>query len=154
MRPENEGQDMRRFLIGAAALAAATFSTQSLGQGWPFTPGDYWEVSAIDVADGASLNYATFLADRWRRNQEFARSQGWIKSYHVLSNVHARKDEPDLYLITVFDSFADPAEGERRRQAFEAHNRRTTAQLEAESGERAKIRTLAGEMLLREMRFK
>lgn len=144
---------MKKFLIGAAALAAIA-STPATGQGWPMTPGDYWEVSAIDVTDGSGLAYATFLADRWRKNQEFAKSQGWIKGYHVLSNEYARKDEPELYLIVVFDKFADVAEGERRRVAFEAYNQRTTSQLQAESGDRAKIRTLAGDMLLREMKFK
>lgn len=145
---------MRRIIVGAVALATAAVSTPAAAQGWPMTPGDYWEVSAIDVADGSSLAYATFLDDRWRSNQEFAKSQGWIKSYHVLSNEYARKDEPELYLITVFDKMVDPAEGERRRIAFEAHNQRTTAQLQAESGDRVKIRTLAGDMLLREMKFK
>lgn len=146
---------MRYILIGAAILAATAFSAPASAQGWPLVPGDYWEVSTVDVADGAGLTYANFLADRWRRNQEFARSQGWIKNYHVLQNIHARKDEPDLYLVVVFDRFdLDPAEQERRRVAFEAHNQRTTAQLQAESGERAKIRTLGGEMLLREMKFR
>lgn len=144
---------MRTILFGAAALAAVV-SAPAAGQGWPTTPGDYWEVSAIDVTDGSGLAYMTFLADRWRKNQEFAKSQGWIKGYHVLSNEYARKDEPDLYLIVVFDKFVDAAEGERRRVAFEAHNQRTTAQLQAESGDRMKIRTLAGDMLLREMKFK
>ena len=64
------------------------------------------------------------------------------------------EDEPELYLITVFEKFVDAAEGERRRIAFEAHNQRTTAQLQAESGDRVKIRSLAGDMLLRELKFK
>lgn len=145
---------MRKLAIGAAALITFAVATPATAQDWPFTPGDYWEVSAIDVADGAGLTYATFLADRWRKNQEFAKSQGWIKSYHVLSNTHARKDEPDLYLIVVFDRFVDAAEGEKRRQAFLAYNQRNTAQLQAESGDRAKFRTQSGDMLLREMLFK
>jgi len=145
---------MKKFLISATLLAASAISTPAMGQGWPTVPGDYWEVSAIDIADGSGLAYMTFLADRWRKNQEFAKSQGWIKGYHVLSNEYARKDEPDLYLIVVFDKFVDAAEGERRRIAFEAYNKRTTAQLQAESGDRVKIRTLAGDMLLRELKFK
>jgi hypothetical protein len=141
-------------MLGAAALIAGAATTPAMTQGWPMEPADYWEVSAIDVADGAGLTYANFLADRWRKNQEFAKSQGWIKGYHVLSNTHARKDEPDLYLVVVFDRFVDNAEGEKRRQAFEAYNQRTTSQLQAESGDRAKFRTQAGDMLLREMKFK
>lgn len=82
---------MRKLLIGVTALAAALINTPAMAQGWPMVPGDYWDVSAIEVADGSGLAYATFLADRWRKNQEFAKSQGWIKSYHVLSNeMHAR----------------------------------------------------------------
>ena len=145
---------MKKLLISASLIAASVLATPVMAQGWPTVPGDYWEVSAVDIADGSGLAYMTFLADRWRKNQEFAKSQGWIKGYHVLSNEYARKDEPDLFLIVVFDRFVDAAEGERRRVAFEAHNQRTTAQLQAESGDRAKIRTLAGDMLLRELKFK
>jgi hypothetical protein len=60
----------------------------------PFISGDYWEVTGIKTADGAGLKYARWLAGEWRKNSEFAKSQGWIKDFMVISNVHARSDEP------------------------------------------------------------
>lgn len=39
-------------------------------------------------------------------------------------------------------------------EAYRAYMQRTVAQLESESGERAKYRKLSGSMLLRELRFK
>jgi len=81
----------------------------------PFIGGDYWEVTGIKTADGGGLKYARWLAGEWRKNSEFAKSQGWIKDFMVISNVHGRSDEPDLYLIRVFENMATVEEGEKRR---------------------------------------
>jgi hypothetical protein len=116
--------------------------------------GDYVEISGIQVDDGHSLDYLNHVAGLWRKGQEFAKSQGWITSYEAMTNVHARKGEPDIYLIVRSPRFADAAEETRRDDAYRAYMQRTVTQLETESGDRAKFRKLAGSMLLRELRFK
>ena len=32
----------------------------------------------IKIADGGEMDYANYLADKWRKSQEFAKSKGWI----------------------------------------------------------------------------
>lgn len=66
------------------------------------------------------LAYANFLAGEWREKQEFAKSKGWIRGYMVLSNVHARKGEPDLYLVTITDKIVSGAESESRSKEYMA----------------------------------
>ena len=73
-------------------------------------PGDFWEVTGIHLKDGGALAYANFLATDWRADQEFAKSKGWIKSYMVFSNNHARKGEPDLYLVVISERLPTGAE--------------------------------------------
>ena len=120
----------------------------------PFIPGDYWEVSGIKVADGAGLKYAKHLASEWRKNMEFAKSKGWIKDYMVLSNIHARADESDLYLITVFENMATVEEGEARRKAWMEFSKKNMEQWQKESGNRAEYRTLMSDQLLRHLKFR
>jgi hypothetical protein len=90
---------LRRWLAVPFLLSV---TTPAAGQNSPFTPGDYEDVGMIDVSDGGGYEYAMFLANTWRKNQEFAKSKGWITGYQVLANVNARPGEPDLYLVTSF----------------------------------------------------
>ena len=144
-------------LLKAVALAAAlafAIPTPAAAQNYPFSPGNYTEVSMIDIADGGGLQYANYLATEWRKAQEFAKAQGWIISYAVYGNYNSRPGEPDLYLSVTFANFADAAEDERRNAAYREHMKRNDAQMEAESGDRAKYRTVMGSFLLREFKFK
>jgi hypothetical protein len=145
-------------VFSKAALLAAPFvlaaGVPASAQNSPFTPGDYEEVAMIEVADGHGLDYANYLATTWRKNQEFAKSKGWITGYQVLSNVHNRPGEPDLYLVVSFTTLADAAEDERRDAAYREFMKQSDAQMQAASGDRAKYRTVQGSFLLRQMKFK
>ncbi|MCJ7421976.1 hypothetical protein [Sphingomicrobium astaxanthinifaciens] len=145
---------MKRLMLAAGLAAATMWATPAAAQDWPMTPGSYWEVTGIDIDDGHMLDYANWLASSWKRGQEFAKQQGWIKGYHILNNVHARHDEPDIYIVTIFDDMVSPEEGERRRKAFQQHMERTAAQLQQESGQRATFRHVGSTVLLRDMVFK
>ena len=120
----------------------------------PFISGDYWEVTGIKVADGAGLKYARWLAGEWRKNSDFAKSQGWIKDFMVISNVHARSDEPDLYLIRVFENMATVEEGEERRKQYMEWAKKSMDKMAEESGNRAEYRTVMSTSLLRHMKFR
>ena len=146
-------------LVHRAAILAATLSlaltAPAIAQdAYPMDQGDFVEISAIQIDDGHGLDYANHLAGQWRRGQEFAKSQGWITSYEVFANVHPRKGEPDIYLMVRSPRLADAVEDVKRDAAYRAYMQRTIAQMQAESGDRAKFRKLAGSQLLRELRFK
>lgn len=147
---------MKKLLF--AAIVAAPFvvamSSPAAAQNYPFTSGDYEEVAMIEVSDGAGYDYANFLATTWKKNQEFAKSQGWITGYQVLSNVYNRPGEPDLYLVTTFSSLPDAAEDEKRNQAYRDFMKQNDAQMDAASGDRAKYRKVLGSFLLRQLKFK
>jgi hypothetical protein len=136
-------------VVGVAMLAVATPTLAQEENPWK--QGSYWNVSGIHVKDGSGLKYAQFLASNWVKNQEFAKSQGWISNYMVLSNPYPREDEPDLYLIQVFASMPSSDEADKRGQAFREFNKKTMAQLQAESGSRADYRTMGSQLLLREL---
>lgn len=145
---------LRRAAIVAASLALPCGATAFAADEMPLESGDYVEVSAIEIDDGHMLDYANHLAGLWRKGQDYAKSQGWITGYEVLVNAYPRKGEPDVYLLVRVPEFADRNEEKKRDAAYRAYMQRTVAQLQAESGERAKYRRLGGTMLLRQMTFK
>lgn len=90
----------------------------------------------------------------WRADQEFAKSKGWIKSYSVLSNVHPRKGEPDLYLVVVLERIPSGSEMDKREDDYMAWKKKTEAQLVKESGNRLEIREIESTTLLQELKFR
>ncbi len=141
-----------RKLVSALALGAvaAMMSAAAVADDWPLVAGDYWEVTGIDIKDGGGLKYANFIAGEWKENLEFSKSKGWIKGYKIFGNVYARKGEPDLYLVTIRDSLPNAAEDDKRNDEFQAWKKKTIAQMDAESGNRAEYREVMSDELLQE----
>lgn len=136
-------------LASAAALAFASPQSAAAASEWPLVPGDFVEMSSITVDDGHMLDYAKHLAGLWRDSQDYAKQQGWISNYQVWINEYPRAGEPDVYLVVWFPGFADPAEALKREEAYKAHMKMTTAQMQEASGQRAEYRKLAGSMLFK-----
>ena len=148
---------MRKNFFRIFAVVLLSVSAMSIAQAQdepPFIGGDYWEVTGIKTADGAGLKYSRWLAGEWRKNSEFAKSQGWIKEFMVISNVHGRSDEPDLYLIRVFENMATVEENEERRKAYMAWVKKSMDKMQEESGNRAEYRTVMSTSLLQHMKFR
>lgn len=140
--------------IAAAALGFAAPQVMAQDNPYPMEPGEYVEVTGIELDDGAGLKYAKWLAGEWRSNSDFAVSQGWLNSYEILMNMYPRKGEPNVYIIRRFPAFVDNAEGERRRKIVMERYKRTEEALQAESADRASYRTVGNEMLLRKLEWK
>ena len=150
---------MRTTLIRAIAVvtfaASAIMGTSgALAEEWPLVQGDYWEVTGIDIKDGGGWKYANWLADEWRKDLDFAKSKGWIKSYMVLSNVHPRKGEADLYLIRVVADIPSGAEGEKRTKEYLEWQTKSIEKMVGESGNRAEYREVMSDSLLQVMHFR
>ena len=147
---------MKKMMLAAmlAAPLAIGFTATAAAQNYPMTSGDYEEVAMIDISDGGGFEYANYLATQWKKNQEFAKSKGWITGYQVLANVHPRPGEPDLYLVTSFSSMPDANEDEKRNAAYREYMKQNDAQMDAASGDRAKFRTVMGSFMLRQLNFK
>jgi hypothetical protein len=142
----------KKIMMTAAAFMASPvmLPTVAAAQEFPLVAGDYTSVSGIFVEDGGTLAYAKHLAGEWARNQEFAKSKGWISDYGIYFNVDARDGEPNIYLTTTFRDIPNGAESERRNKEWQAWSKKSDAQLDAESGDRAKFRRLRGTMLLQQ----
>ena len=136
----------------AMVTAPVALPAAAAAQEWPFIGGEYSRMTGIFIKDGGSYKYAQYLATEWARDQEFAKSQGWISDYRMYGNVNPRDGEPSIYLVVTFSSIPDAAEDERRAKTYDAWSKKTIAENEAAAGNRAEYRTVMGEMLLQEFK--
>ena len=142
---------MRKTMLGVASVTAMLWTVPAVAQELPVKSGDFWDVGAVTIDDGHFGDYADFLASQYRKNLEFQKSKGWIKGYYILANVNKRANEPDLYLVTIFDHVTTPAEDIAREKEANAFLAQTTRQGMAQSGQRATYRHVGSDMLLQEM---
>ena len=145
---------MRKLTIGVVGAAILLFASPASAQDFPLRGGDYWEVAEITIDDGHFGDYADHLAGLYRRTTDFAKSKGWIKSYHILSNYNKRANEPDLYLVSIMDRIPTPAESEAREKELNAYLQSSQRQQDTLSGARAKFRHLGGTMMLQELTYR
>ena len=143
----------------AAALAALPLSFVStapaFGQASSYTPGTFWDVTGIDLKEGGGEKYLDWVATEWKKQQEFAKSKGWIEGYQVLANTYPREGEPDIYLMIQYKSTPDAAEQVRRAAAYEAFVKMDPHQAEAQMAEtRTSLRTIKSSVQLQELKLK
>lgn len=142
---------MKKYLIGAMALAIAATSAPALSQQSAVKPGGLWTAARINVEDGQYENYMNYLVKVWAPSQDYAKSQGWISDYHILDSTNPRDGEPNIILITRFADFPSVAEMERRNALMNARMNQDDHSADAASGQRGKMRRLMGSVLYREV---
>ena len=145
---------MRKLMLGVVGAATMLVSIPAAAQDLPLVGGDYWDVTSVKIDDGHFGDYADFLAGQFRKNNEFAKSKGWIKAYYIFSNVNNRADEPDLYLVTVSDHVATPTEQIARTKEINAAMSTNDRKELAGSGQRATYRHITADMLLQQLVFR
>jgi len=138
-------------MLAALGAVTMTAAVPVAAQELPLNPGDYWDITSVKIDDGHFGEYADFLADKFRKTNEYAKSKGWIKGYHILSNVNQRNGEADLYLVTIFDHVPTPAEQMARDKEMNAFLASDDRKEIASSGARATYRHITSDELLEEM---
>lgn len=152
-KQENDMTFYNKMIQGSIAVMAPAMlaiAAPASAQEFPLVPGEYSEIGGIYVKDGGTFKYAQFIANEWAKNQEFAKSQGWITDYKIYVNYNPRDGEPNIYLMSTFASLPDAAESEKRSAAYDAWAKKGFAQQAEESGNRAEYRTVKSSMLLQE----
>jgi hypothetical protein len=142
---------MRKLLATAAFVIGVACNGPATAQDSSYELGPLWNVGMIDVEDGQFETYMDWLNGRWKDNQRFAKSQGWSMDYFILANENPRPGEPDLYLITRYADYPSNAEIKRREALMLKRSQTDVRTQDRQSGERVKMRTQMGSMLLREL---
>ncbi|MES2136821.1 MAG: hypothetical protein V4502_07150 [Pseudomonadota bacterium] len=142
---------MRKLMLAALSAAVMIVSAPAMAQDSSVKTGPFWQAARIYVEDGQFENYMDYLTKTWANQQEYAKSQGWLLEYNILSSVNPRDGEPNVILLTRFNDFPSAAEVERRSDLMNQHMKLTDRSAAAASGDRIKMRKLMGSALYREM---
>lgn len=142
---------MRKLMLIGLSAAVMMLAVPAAAQDSSVKAGPFWQAARIYVEDGQFENYMDYLTKTWMNQQEYAKSQGWLLEYHILSSANPRDGEPNIILLTRFNDFPSAAELERRSDLMNQHMRLTDRSAAAASGERMKMRKLMGSALYREM---
>ena len=144
---------MKSLYIGAAMIAA-TLAMPAAAQEMPVKNGSVWVSSRIDVLPGQMPAYLDYLATEWKKQQEWAKSEGHLLSYRVLRVNHARAGEPDLILLLEYKDYATVAQQEAISKKYEAATGMGPRKGAAGNLEREKMRSLMGSTELQELVLK
>ncbi len=141
---------MKRLLL----VALLAFPVSALAE-YDYDWGTYWTVTSVDTHPGHFDDYVSNLNEVWRRSMEMLMKDGKVVSYKMFGNVHARDDEPDMWLMVEWKSGA--AGLDTPRDYWDANAKKLFGSLEEGTEanvERGELRRIMSEVLLREMSFK
>ncbi len=149
---------MRSIRYAAAMLLAATATAVSvspaLAQRTVTKPGNYVDVTDVKILPGQFENYMDFLKREWVKQQEWAKSKGYIVGYRVLANNYPRENEATIYLLVEYASVPTNAEIDRRAEEYVAFVKMDEHAMDAASEKRGPMRTIGSQAQLQEILFK
>jgi hypothetical protein len=140
---------MRIFCLAAACLLS--FGALAADN---YTSGSYYTVTGVDTQPGHFDDYIGDLKANYRRSLDMMKADGKIKGYTMFANVHARHDEPDLYLLVEWNTAGDMLDTPDKY--FDELTAKLFGSEDAaqEAGfKRDEIRTIKSTSLLRELSF-
>ncbi|MGA0603129.1 hypothetical protein ACO2Q3_20650 [Caulobacter sp. KR2-114] len=139
-------------LVAAAIMAAAT-ATPALAadaDGPVFDNGPVWDYSMIQTKDGHFDDYMSWLSTAWKAQEEALKKAGVILDYKVLLVASPRAGEPDIILAQEYKNMAVFDRTPAEEYALQAKISGGLPKANAEQAARGAIRTILGDMLVRE----
>jgi len=136
-------------MMMALPVAAPAFAQES-----NYDLGNVWSASRINVLPGQFENYMDHLAGQWKKVNEFAKAEGMLVEYHVLSTNNARDGEPDLILVIEYKDYYSKAQQEAFNKKVNALLATDDRSQTAASGARSSMRELMGSTEYQELVLK
>jgi hypothetical protein len=141
-------------LMAVALATAALAATPAQAQKSTADYGNYTDVSAIHVLPGQWENYMDYLKTNWTKQNEWAKSKGYIVSYRALAVTYPREGEPNLVLIREYKDVPSQAEAKRRDDEFSAFMKLDDHQMADAAVKRGPMRTIGSQNQYQEVVFK
>lgn len=145
---------MKRVFAALAALSALIALPALAASDRGYDNGPVWDVGAIQTKDGHFDDYMKFVTTTWKSRQEALKKAGYILDYKVYVVTDPRDNEPDIYLATKFKNMAAFDTSLDEMDALMAKIAGPQAQMNKEQADRGAIRTVRGDMLMRELILK
>ena len=134
----------RRLAAFAALPAFAALTTSAWADGRNWNDGPVVNVSAIRTVDGHFDDYMQWLATTWKQQEEAAKKAGLILSYDVLVVEARSPQDPDIFLVVRYKSWAALDNLGGKLDAINAQIEGSVDKANQSQAARAKIRTVLG----------
>lgn len=135
----------------AASLAFTVAPAIAQDENAPmFENGVVLDVASIQTKDGHFNDYMHWLATDWRRQEEALKKAGVITDYHVWLVQNQRAGEPDIMLTQTYKNMAVFDASQAQQYALQARIAGSIAKSDQGQAARGSIRTIMGDMMVRE----
>ncbi|MCJ2179576.1 hypothetical protein [Novosphingobium album (ex Hu et al. 2023)] len=135
-----------------AFLALSLIAAPALAQndGPTFDKGPVWDFADIKTVDGHFDDYMAWLAGPWKEQQEAMKKAGYIMDYKVMLVSDPREGEPDIILATQYANMAAFDHSTADEYSLGKKIWGSMSKANQEQAARSSIRTVMGDMLVRE----
>jgi hypothetical protein len=145
---------MKRVIAALAAAFALIALPAIAASDRGYDNGPVWDVGSIQTKDGHFDEYMKFVTTTWKSQQEALKKAGYILDYKVYVVTDPRDNEPDIFLATKFKNMAAFDTSIDEMDAFMAKHFGSQEKSNKEQADRGAIRTVRGDMLMRELILK
>lgn len=142
-----------KHLFGAVAasltlLALPAFAADNNAPS--FENGPVWDVAQIKTKDGHFDDYMKWLATEWKSQEEALKKAGVITDYKVYLVSNPRNDEPDILLAQQYKNMAAFDTPMAQQYAMQAKIAGSITKANQQQAARGSIRTIMGDVMMRE----
>ena len=145
---------MKRVIAALAAAFALIALPAIAASDRGYDNGPVWDVGSIQTKDGHFDDYMKFVTTTWKSQQEALKKAGYILDYKVYVVTDPRDNEPDIFLATKFKNMAAFDTSIDEMDAFMVKHFGSQEKSNKEQADRGAIRTVRGDMLMRELILK
>ena len=140
-----------RILLAAFAASTMFAATAMAADETPgFDKGPVWDFGQIQTKDGHFDDYMKWVATEWKAQEEAMKKAGYILDYKVYLVQNQRQGEPDILLATEYKNMAAFDHPVAEEYAMQAKIAGSIAKADTDQAARGSIRTVLGDVLVRE----
>lgn len=136
--------------LGALSLLAAMPAAAADPDAPAFENGPVWDFGKVRTKDGHFDEYMSWLAGPWKAQEEALKKAGVILAYKVLVVTDPRSDEPDIVLAQEYANMAAFDRSIASQYALQKSIVGSLVQSNKEQADRGSIRTVLGDVMMRE----
>jgi len=136
--------------IAASAMLTVIPALAAEDNGPSFENGPVWDFAQVQTKDGHFDDYMKWLSTEWKAQEEALKKRGIILDYKVYLVSNPRQGEPDIILATEFKNMAALDTPVAKQYAVQAEIAGSLMKANQEQAARGTIRTILGDVMVRE----
>jgi len=138
----------------AAFFCLAFVGGAALADDHPYTEGPVVNVSRIRTVDGKFDDYMSFVATKWRQEQEAGKKMGDVLRYEVVTVEPRTPDDPDILLVVYYKNWAALDGSIAKADAISKLTDGSVAAANKSQADRASIRRILGSSTMQVLNLK